>query len=196
TSLRDRQLGDNGRALLVLWAAVAVVLVVACANLLNLLLARNVARAREISIRQALGASRGRLILQGLSESAVLAAGGLAGGLVIARAAAALLVRVDPDTFPQLHDVRINPVVLAFAIALGIVTAVATGMLPAIQTASAPALRTTTNAPTRRHRHLQQALCIAQLGAAVVLLVAATLLGRSFVDLLSADPGAPPERVT
>jgi len=196
TRLRDRQLGGGRPALLLLWAAVAVVLVVACANLLNLLIARNVARAREISIRQALGASRGRLVLQGLAESAVLAAGGVAGGLFIARAAAALLVGVDPETFPQLHDVRINPVVLAFAIVLGIVTALATGMLPAIQTASAPALRTTATAPTRRHRRLQQVLCIAQLGAAVVLLVAATLLGRSFADLLSTDLGVTPEHVT
>jgi putative ABC transport system permease protein len=160
TSLRVRQLGEGRPAVLLLWAAVAVVLVVACANLLNLLLARNVARTRETAIRQALGASRARLILQGLAESSLLAAGGVAGGLLVARAAIALLVRADPDTLPQLHDVRIDFVVFTSAIGLGVVTALATGVLPAMYMASASALRTTTNAPTRQHRRLQQLLCI------------------------------------
>src|SRR6185503_16862818 len=116
TSLRGRQLGEARSALLLLWAAVAVVLVVACANLLNLLVARNLARARETAIRQALGASRARLILQGLAESGLLAAGGVAGGLLLARAAIGLLVRMDPDTLPQLHNVRPNFVLFASAI--------------------------------------------------------------------------------
>ena len=196
TSLRVRQLGDARPAVLLLWAAVAVVLVVACANLLNLLVARNVARTREIAIRQALGASRARLILQGLAESALLAAGGVAGGLLVARAAIGLVARMDPDTLPQLHNVRLDVVVFASAIGLGIVTALATGLLPAIQLASAPALRTITNAPTRRHRRLQQLLCIGQLAAAVVLLVAATLLSRSVVALLTTDLGVTAEHVT
>jgi putative ABC transport system permease protein len=196
TSLRVRQLGEARPAVLLLWAAVAVVLVVACANLLNLLVARNVARTREIAIRQALGASRPRLLLQGLAESALLAAGGVAGGLLVARAAIMLLVRVDPDTLPQLHNVRIDVGVFASAIGLGVVTALAIGFLPAIQQARAPALRTITNAPTRRHRRLQQVLCIGQLAAALVLIVAATLLSRSVVALLSTDLGVTAEHVT
>jgi putative ABC transport system permease protein len=194
--LRNRQLGEARPALLMLWAAVAVVLAVACANLLNLLVARNVARARETSIRRALGASQDRLIVQGLTEASLLAAGGVAGGLFVARVAIELLARVDPDTFPQLHDVRIDQVVFAFAVGLGIGTALATGILPAFQAVSTSPVRTVTNAPTRHHRRLQQLLCVGQFGAAVVLLVSATLLGRSFVDLLSTDLGVTPEHVT
>jgi len=194
--LRTRQLGEARPALLMLWAAVAVVLAVACANLLNLLLARNVAHARETSIRRALGASQGRLMVQGLIEASLLAAGGVAGGLFVARVAIELLARVDPDTFPQLHDVRIDQVVFVFAVGLGIGTALATGILPAFQPVSTSPVRTVTNAPTRHHRRLQQLLCVGQFGAAVVLLVSATLLGRSFVDLLSTDLGVTPEHVT
>ena len=196
TMLRNQQLGDGRTALLLLWAAVAVVLIVACANLLNLLVARNLARTREITIRQALGASRGRLVLQGLTESALLAAGGVLGGLLVARAVAAVLVRVDPETFPRLHDVRIDPTVLAFAVGLGMLTMLSTGILPSLHNLNAPALRTTTSAPTRRHRRFQQLLCVTQLGAALVLLVFATLLGRSFVDLLKTDLGVVTEHVT
>jgi len=196
TSLRVRQLGEVRPALLLLWAAVAVVLVVACANLLNLLVARNVARTRETAVRQALGASRPRLMVQGLTESSLLAAGGVVGGLLVARAAIALLARLGPDTLPRLRDVRIDVVVLASAIGLGIVTALATGVLPAIEAAHAAALRTITNAPTGRHRRLQQLLCIGQLAAAVVLVVAAALFSRSVVALVSTDLGVTAERVT
>ncbi len=194
TTLRDKQLGDGRPVLLLLWAAVGLVLIVACANIVNLLVARNVGRSRETAIRQALGASRGRLVAQGLIESGLLAAGGVAGGLVIARLAAGMLTRVDPETFPRLHDVHIDPFVLAFAASLGIATTLATGIMPSVQAAAAPP-RTVNNAPSRRHRRLQQLLCTAQLGAAVVLLVAATLLGRSLVGLLETDLGVTPEHV-
>jgi putative ABC transport system permease protein len=194
TTLRDKQLGDGRPVLVLLWAAVGIVLVVACANLVNLLVARNVSRTREISIRQALGASRGRLVLQGLIESGLLAAGGVVGGLVTARVVTAGLALTDPETFPRLHDVRFDPLVLAFAVGVGVMTTVATGIVPSIQAANAPP-RTLTNAPTRRHRRLHQLLCIAQLGAAVVLLVGATLFGRSLVGLLETDLGVTPAHV-
>jgi putative ABC transport system permease protein len=195
TTLRQKQLGDGRPALLVLWAAVGLVLLVACANIVNLLVARNIARTREISIRQALGASRGRLVVQGLIESALLAAGGVGGGILIAESAVRVLARVDPEMFPRLSDLRFDPLVLAFAIGLGVVTTIATGVVPSMQAASASPPRTVTNAPTRRHRRLQQLLCIAQLGAAVVLLVAATLFGKSLVDLLATDLGVVPDHV-
>jgi putative ABC transport system permease protein len=194
-TLRDKQLGESRTALLLLWAAVTVVLIVACANLLNLLFARNLARAREIAIRQALGASPSRLVLQGLIESAVLATGGVAGGILVARVLVVLFTRLDPETFPRLNDVRIESIVLAFAAILGVVTMLSTGILPAMHTGNAPILRTTTKAPTLRHRRLQRVLCAAQLGAAVVLLVSATLLGHSLVDLLDTDLGVVPEHV-
>jgi len=195
TTLRDKQLGDGRPALLLLWAAVGIVLIVACANIVNLLVARSVARTRETSIRQALGASRGQLVVQGLIESGLLAAGGVGGGVVIAQVAAAALTRVDPETFPRLHDVHVDSLVLAFAIGLGLLTTVATGIAPSIQAANVSPPRAMTNAPTRRHRRLQQLLCVAQLGAAVVLLVAAMLLGRSLVDLLGTDLGVTSDHV-
>jgi putative ABC transport system permease protein len=195
TTLRDKQLGDGRPALLLLWAAVGIVLLVACANIVNLLVARNVARTREISIRQALGASRARLVAHGLMESAVLAAGGSIGGLVIARLAIAALVRVDPGTFPRLHDVRLDPVVFAFGVGLGVIATVATGVVPSIQAANVPPPRTVTNAPTRRHRRLQHLLSVAQIAGALVLLVAATLLGRSLAGLLDTDLGVTPDHV-
>jgi putative ABC transport system permease protein len=195
TTLRSEQLGSGRTVLLLLWAAVGVVLVIACANLLNLLVARNASRMRDIVIRQTLGAPRARLVLQGLTESAVLVAAGVAGGLLIARAATAMLAGVDPDMFPQLHDVHLDRTVLAFAIALGILTMIATGIAPSLQASRAAAPRTHSVTPTRRHRRLQQILCAAQLAAAVVLLVSAALLGRSLVDLLGTDLGVSPDHV-
>ena len=194
-TLRDKQLGDGRPALLVLWTAVGLVLIVACANIVNLLVARNVARTREISIRQALGASRGQLAVQGLIESALLAAGGVAGGLLIAQVAIAALAHIDPETFPRLADLRLDSIVLAFAAGLGLVTTIATGVVPSMQAGSAAPPRTITSVPTKRHRRLQQLLCVAQLGAAVVLLVAATLFGKSLVGLLATDLGVMPDHV-
>ncbi len=195
TSLRNQQLGDSRSALLLLWAAAAVVLIVACANLLNLLVSRNLARAREITIRQALGASRGRLVLQGLIESGLLAAGGVAGGLLVARVSTATLTRVDPETLPRLHDVHVDLPVLGFAVSLGVATTLTTGILPSLHSPNALPLRTISNLLTRRRRRLQQLLCIGQLGAAVVLLVSATLLGRSLVNLIVTDLGVMPHDV-
>ena len=195
STLRSTQLGAGRTALLLLWAAVGVVLVIACANLLNLLVARNVSRQREMAIRRALGAPRGRLVVQGLTESMMLAAAGVVGGLLVARVATGMLARVDPDVFPQLHNVQVNVTVLAFAIGLGILTIVATGIAPAIQAARSAARHTRNATPTRQHRRLQQFLCVAQLAAAVVLLVSATLLGRSLGALLATDLGVSPDHV-
>jgi putative ABC transport system permease protein len=195
-SLRRKQLGDTRSALLMLWAAVGVVFLVACANLLNLLVARNLARTREFAVRQALGASRVQLILQGLTESTVLAIGGVAGGLLVARFAAMMLARVDPNTFPMLHDAPLDPFVLAFTAGLGVMVTLTTGILPSIEAArGSTALRVMTDAAAPRHRRLQRLLCVAQLAAAVVLLVSGTLLARSFVELASTDLGVTPERV-
>lgn len=194
-TLRSAQLGTGRTVVLLLWAAVGVVLVIACANLLNLLVARNVSRVREIAIRQALGASRARLVVQGLTESAVLAAAGVVGGLAIARAATSMLAGVDPGTFPQLHDAHVDRVVLAFAIGVGLLTILATGLAPAIQTARTVAPQTRSSTAPRRHKRLQWSLCTAQLAAATILLVSAALLGRSLVDLLGTDLGVSPDHV-
>src|SRR5438270_13762274 len=98
--------------------------------------ARRYARRAGSRYSQALGASRGQLVVQGLIESGLLAAGGVGGGVVIAQVAAAALTRVDPETFPRLHDVHVDSLVLAFAIGLGLLTTVATGIAPSIQAAN------------------------------------------------------------
>lgn len=195
TTLRDAQLGEGKAALQFLWAAVGIVLLVACANVVNLLVARNVTRTREFSIRQALGASRGRLLAQGLIESALLAAGGVAVGLVIARAAIAIFAGFDADVLPPLRGLHVDAAVFAFAVALGLATTAVTGILPSIQASRVTPPLTVMNAPTRRHRRVQQLLCVVQLCAAVVLIAAATLLGRSLVDLLDVDLGVTPDHV-
>jgi putative ABC transport system permease protein len=194
-TLRDVQLGEGKAALQLLWAAVAIVLLVACANVVNLLLARNIGRTRELSIRRALGASRSRLLAQGLIEAGLLAVGGVAGGLLIARAAVATLARIDPDALPGLRDLHLDAGVFAFAVVLGLLTTAVTGILPSIQAARVVPPRTVMNAPTRRQRRLQQLLCVVQLCAAVILVVAATLVGRSLADLLGVDLGVAPAHV-
>jgi len=171
------------------------VLIVASANVVNLLVARNLARGREIAIRHALGASRGRLLMQGLIEATIIAAGGLAGGLLVARAAAGAFARVDPEMFPRLRDVHVDPLIVGFAVGLGALTTVATGLLPSMQAARAAMPRTVRQAPTRRQRRLQRLLCVVQLSAALVLLVGATLLGGSLVDLLATDLGVSTDHV-
>jgi putative ABC transport system permease protein len=195
TTLRNVQLGNGRTALQLLWAAVGIVLLVACANVVNLLVARNIGRTRELSIRHALGASRGRLLAQGMIEAGLLAAGAVAVGLGIARAAVAALARIDPDALRGLRGLHIDVVVFAFAVALGVMATVLTGILPSMRAARVTPPRTVTNAPTRRDRRVQHVLCIVQLCAAVVLVAAATLLGRSLVDLLGVDLGVTPDHV-
>ena len=195
TSLRDKQLGDGRSVLFLLWATVGIVLVVACVNVVNLLVARNVSRTRELSIRQALGATRSRLLLRGLIEAGLLAGVGVAGALAIARAATRVFTFVDVQAFPRLHNVRLDTNVFAFAATLGLATTLATGLVPVMQAMRLSPPHTMTNAPTRHRRRLQQGLCAAQLGAAALLLVVATLFIRSLVGLLNTDVGITPQHV-
>ena len=195
TTLRNAQLGDARTAVQLLWAAVAVLLIVASANVVNLLVGRNIARAREMSIRQALGASRARLVAQGLTESALLAGGGVAGGVLIAELGTAAVSRLDPATLPRLHGLHIDVRICLLAAGLGLVTAVATGLVPALQAARGAPPRALMNAATVRRRRLLQALCVTQICAAVVLVTAAILFGRSLAALLGTDLGVSADHV-
>jgi predicted permease len=199
TSLTDLVVGDVRRPLYVLLGAVGFVLLVACANVANLLLARASARQQEFSLRTALGASRGRLLRQLLTEAMVLGVAGAAGGLAIAYGATRALVAAEPADIPLLSQVGLNPVVVFYTIAVALVTSVAFGLLPALQaTGARPAdgLREggRSGASSPKGHRVRAALVVAEMALAVVLLTGAGLLIRSFVAMLHVNPGFNTER--
>ncbi len=197
-SLHDQLVGAVRPALLILFAAVGLVLLVACANVVNLLLARQMARARELAIQWALGASRGRLLEQSLIESALIAIGGAAAGILLAIGCVRVLRTLNPPGVPRLDAIRVDVPVLLFSLALAGIVAVATGLLPALQSTKAAdglkagAVSVTTSQSRLRVR---RALCAAELAVSLVLLVGASLLGRSLVRLMHTDLGVTSDHV-
>ena len=179
--------GDVRPALLLLQGAAALVLVIACVNLANLTLSRTMGRRQEMALRAALGAGRGRLARQILTESVVLAAVGGALGTAIAMVATRLLIGLDPAALPALFDVRPDASVLGFGILLSLITGALFGLLPALDAARADlhgtlkegGRGTSASASAGAHR----ALVVVQVGLAVVLLLGAGLLVRSFSEL-------------
>jgi predicted permease len=198
--LRDWFLtGPVTSTLLVLWTAVGLVLFVACANVTNLIVARDAARSRETSVRIALGASRGRLIGQALAHGGLLAAGGVVGGSLLAMAIVAAVIDLQPAGIPRLDAVHVDLPVLLFAAALGTLTTLIVGVVPAFQTTDiAAALKTSgPNAAGDRHaRRARRTLVVAELAVSVVLLVGASLLGRSLTRLMHTDIGVSTDHVT
>jgi len=186
--------GSSERMLLVLLGAVALVLLIACANAANLLLARATGRQREIAMRLALGAGRWRLIRQMLTESLFLSvAGGLAGSL-LALAGVKVLVALLPGGFPRAQDIHINLGVFAFALAVTIGSGVLFGLAPALQSYRVDLQNNLReggrgSSGSARHLRLRNALVVSELSLACVLLAGAGLLLRSFVNLLLTDPG-------
>ena len=191
--LREGIVGSVRPALLVLLGASAVLLLIACANVTNLLLARASTRQRELAVRRALGAGRGRLAGQFLVEALVLALAGGAVGVLLAVWGVRALVALEPGNLPRVADIRVDWVVLAFALALSVGTAVALGLLAALRGASDD-LRSTLAAGGRTlaggaHHRVRSALVVGQMAMTLVLLVGAGLLGRSFLRLVSIEPG-------
>ena len=193
-SLHDAMVGDIRRAVFVLLGAVAFVLLIACVNVANLLLARAAARESEMAVRAALGAGRGRLVRQLLTESVMLGVVGAALGLLLAVWAIEAVKGLEPQGIPRLADVRIDGPVAAFATALAVLTGLVFGLFPAFHaTRTAPggtlkdAGRGTLT--TRRGSRLRGALVIVEMALAVMLLAGAGLLIRSFARLASVDPG-------
>jgi putative ABC transport system permease protein len=201
TPLRDTLAGNTKPALLLLLAAVAVVLLIACVNVANLLLARSLSRRREMAVRMALGAGRGRLAAQLLAESLALAGVASALGIVIAFWGSKALVALVPRSVeaPGLSDVRLNASVLVFTVGLTILTTLAFGLVAMLTVrldSSASVLvgagRTSAGAGARR---AASGLVVAEVALAIVLLVGAGLIMRSFSGLLSVDPGFRYDRV-
>ncbi len=191
--LREALVGDVRPALLLLWGIVALVLLVACANVANLLLARSAARGTEIAVRSALGAGRGRIVRQLLTEVAVLGGLAAASGIVLAAVALDIVRALAPSTFPQVAGVGMDGAVLAFALAAAIGTSMLCGLVPAISAARTDvqgALRSGGRAfgGARVGGRLRRALVVAEVAITFVVLVSAGLLLRTFDSLQRATP--------
>ena len=196
--LTDEIIGRSSTFLWVAMAAVGFVLLIACANIASLMLARSQARHREIAVRNALGAGRARIMRQLLAESGLLALAGSVLGLVFAVGLSRMLVALAPPALPRLDEIGIDARVLLFAAALTVITALLCGLLPALEL-SRPrgellkqGIRTSSG---RRERRIFGTLVAAQLAIAVVLLAGGGLLLRSFAKLMAVDPGFRAERV-
>jgi len=191
--------GDVGLALYVLMGAVGFVLLIACANLANLMLARVGARQKEIALRTALGASRLRIVRQLLIESVTLAVAGGVLGLLLAFWGVSWVISLSADTIPRSREIAIDPTVAVFTLLVSVVTGVLFGLAPALQVSRpnlTDALKESgrSTAGLRRNR-LRSALVLSEVALSLVLLVGAGLMIRSFAKLNDVDPGFKPDQV-
>ena len=192
--MKDLVLGDVRYALWVLLGAVGVILLIACANVANLMLARSDDRHREIAVRTALGASRGRIVRQLLTESVLLSLIGGVIGVGIAYGGMRMLVAAHPAGIPRIEDVGLDVIVLVFSLLLTVTTGVVFGLAPALEL-SRPDLNKglkeggRTGSVGRARQRFRDSLAIAQMAFSVILLIGAVLLVRSFVELRRIDLG-------
>ncbi len=197
--LHEQVVGDVRQGLLVLLGAVGFVLLIACVNIANLLLARASGRGREIAVRMALGAMRGRVVRQLLTESILLASLGGALGVMLGVWGVTALIALAPDGAPRLNEVGLDGTVLAFAAGLTLVTGVIFGLVPALQVSRpelTPALREGGRGSAGpAGQRARRSLIVAEVALALVLLVGSGLFLRTFLRLQSVDLGFNPENV-
>ena len=198
--LQEVVVGNIRQTLYVLFAAVAVVLLIACANVANLLLARSAMRAREMVVRAAVGASRGRLVRQLLTESAVLGISAALIGAWIARLATKALLALAPTTLPQANTVEVDLTALGFALLVALAASMLFGLAPAVQAARvqlAQGMRQGGKGAAAGGRTglARSGFVIAEVALALVLVIGAALLGRSLAKLVSVDMGFDPSQL-
>jgi len=199
-SLQEDVIGDTSRMLWLLFGAVSFVLLIACANVANLLLANSSSRVKEMSIRAALGASRWRVMRQLFTESTMLALTGGAAGFLLSFWLLSLIKKLLPTDFPRINEIHMDWRVLGFTLVASVITGILFGFAPALQFARADvqdAIRETgrgTVGSLRRNR-FRQALIVAEVALSVVLLAGAGLLFRSFMRLQSVNTGFVAQRV-
>jgi predicted permease len=192
--LQETVIGNVRQSLILLLGAVGLVLLIACVNVANLLLARASARGREMALRQALGAGRTRLISQLLTEGLLLSLAGGVAGLTILLCARAFLLQIVPDGLPRLNEVSINGSVLLFALVASIVAGLIFGLAPALHAGRpdlTPMLKQEARGSTGsgEQTHTRRLLVVTEFALSLVLMIAAGLLLRSFWDLLNVRPG-------
>lgn len=198
--LHRQMVGDRRTAVLVLFGAVGLVLLIACGNVANLLLARAADRRREIALRSALGAGRGRLIRQLLTESVLLSVAGAALGLVFARFGIQAVIALGSKLVPFLENTSINPVVLGFTAAAALATAILFGLAPAVAVSKTDVIEALKQGgqnatPGRAQRRFRGLLVAGEIAIALVLLTGAGLLIKSLWILERLDPGFRPDHV-
>jgi predicted permease len=201
TGLKDEVSGKLRRSLQVLWCAVGLILLIVCVNLSNLLLARAAARSKEFSLRVALGAGRGRLIRQLLTESLVLSGLGALLGLAFAYAAIFYLAHQGSISLPLLSSVRVDRSVLQWTLLLALAVGLLFGLVPAWKMSAGSLLESLKDSGQgtsrgRKHERMRGVLVISEVALACVLLVGAGLLLRSFLRLTSIDLGFQPQRAS
>jgi predicted permease len=197
---KEQFVGPIGQTLWVLFAAVALVLLIGCVNIANLLMARSIRSARDYAVRAAFGASAGALLRRSLTESMVLAVGAGLLGAALATGGVGWLRRVLPAEIPRTAEIGLDPAVLAFAVIVTLTAGLLFGLLPALRVMRPRVSETLQDAgrgatPSRRSRRLGQGMVASEVALALVLLTGAGLLVRSFLLLTSVDPGFRVENV-